>query len=92
MALTASLDRTPPTYDQGDTLTLTVSTAAGERDWTIQKPGTAHVDIPGVGAAEVTYVLNVPAGTPLPVNVADPDLTWTLVSDDGVTVVFTATA
>lgn len=91
MALTATLDRTPPTYAEGETITLTVTTSPGERDTTVETPGTVHIDVPGVGTADVVYVLTKP-GDPVDVVVTDPDLIWVEESDDGDVAVFTAIA
>lgn len=89
MALAAKLDKT--TYAPGEPMVLTVTTAPGERDRTIDTPMTIHVDVEGVGAADVSGVLKKPT-TPAAVVVTDPDRTWTTTSDSGTSVVSTAKA
>lgn len=91
MALTVSFDR--PSYSPGDTMKMTISVAAGERDQYKNTPGTVHIEVPGVGAADATYTLKQKLPDPVPVTVDDPSgKVWTVVTDNGVTQVRTATA
>lgn len=91
MALTATLDKT--TYAPNDTMTLTVKTAAGERNASVDTPGTAHIDVPGVGTGDASFVLHRASSTPAPITVIDSTgRTWAPVSDDGTTATYTAKA
>lgn len=90
MALTANLDKA--TYTTGEKMTLTVKTAAGERDVYQDTPGSAHIDVAGVGSTDVTFILRKKMAGTAPVVVTDPNRGWTAVSDDGATAVYTATA
>lgn len=85
MALTAKLDKA--TYAPGDTMTLTVKTATGERN--VDVPVTVQVDVAGLGSATATAVVDKP---PLPIVVTDPNRVWALVSDDETTAVYTSVA
>lgn len=85
MALTAKLDKT--TYAPGDTMTLTVTTAAGERN--VDVPVSVHVEVAGLGGADATAIIDKP---PLAITVVDSSRVWTQQSDDETTAVFTATA
>lgn len=89
MSVTAKLDK--GVYAPGDTMTLTVTTSAGERDQIADTPFTVHVSVAGVGDADVTASLRRQVGTAAVV-VTDPARSWTAKSDDGVTAVFTAKA
>ena len=85
MALNVKLDKA--TYAPGDRMTLTVTTAAGERSQDV--PVTVHIDVAGVGSTDVTGTIAKPAA---PVAVVDSARVWSQQSDDGTTAVFTATA
>lgn len=89
MALSAKFDK--PEYNEGDTVTLTITTTAEDRDRYSVTPFTVHVAVPGVGEADVTANLRKQIDD-APVVVTDPTRTWTLVSDDGVKAVFTSKA
>lgn len=89
MTLKATLDKS--TYTPGETMTLTVTTAPGERDRFVDTPFTTHVSVEGVGEGEVSGVLRQPTD-PAEVVVNDPDRVWAPVSDDTVTAVFTSKA
>lgn len=89
MALTAKLDKA--VYNPGDTMTLTVTTTAEERDRYVDTPFTVHVSVPGVGETDITAALKKQAAD-APVVVTDPDRTWAQASDDGVKAVFTTKA
>lgn len=85
MALTIKLDK--DTYAPGDEMTLTVTTAPGERN--VDVPVAVHVEVAGLGGADATAVIDKP---PLAVTVVDSSRVWTQVSDDETTAVYTATA
>lgn len=89
MALTAKFDKA--VYTPGDTMTLTVTTTAEERDRFTDTPFTVHVSVVGVGDADVTAALHKQVADAAVV-VTDPDRTWAQVSDDGVKAVFTTKA
>lgn len=89
MALTAKFDKA--VYAAGETMTLTVTTTAEERDRYADTPLTVHVSVAGVGEADVTAALRKQVAD-APVVITDPDRTWTQVSDDGVKAVFTTKA
>lgn len=89
MAVTPKLDK--GRYVPGETMTLTVTTAAGERDTTIEVPFTVAVSVPGVGEGAATAVLVKP-GPLAPVVVTDADRTWVAGDDTGKVAVFTAKA
>lgn len=89
MAVTAQFDKA--VYVPGDTMTLTVTTTAEDRDRYTETPFVVHVSVAGVGDADVTASLRKQIDD-APVVVTDPDRSWTLVSDDGVKAVFTAKA
>lgn len=85
MALTATLDKT--TYTPGEPMTLTVTTAPGERN--VDVPIAVHVEVAGLGGADLTATIDKP---PLAITVVDSARVWTLKSDDETTAVFTAAA
>jgi hypothetical protein len=85
MALTASLNKS--TYSPGETMTLTVTTAPGERN--VDVPIAVHVEVAGLGGVDLTGLVDKP---PLAITVVDSSRVWTPVSDDETTAIFTATA
>lgn len=89
MALHLTLDKS--VYAPGDLMTLTVATDPHDRDTFRDTPVTVHVDVPGLGGGDATGTLRSPAG-PAPVAVSDASRPWSLVSDDGQTAVYSATA
>lgn len=91
MSLNATLDKS--TYAPNEKMTLTVRTAAGERDVVLDTPGTAHIDVPGVGSGDAPFVLHRTLAMPAPITVTDSTgKTWSPVSDNGTTATYTATA
>lgn len=94
MALTATLNKT--TYTVGETMTLTVTTTAGDRDQFTDHPGTVTVDPDGTAGpiqpVTVDYVAKSKDTLPVPVIVTDPERTWTKQSDNGLVAVFTTVA
>lgn len=91
MALAATLDKS--LYTEGDTITLTVTTAAGERVELAEFPFTVHVAVGSVGSVDAAGAVRKPTGEKVPVEVSDSDArTWAAGADDGLTAVFTATA
>ena len=85
MSLTASLDKS--TYAPGETMTLTVTTDAGERN--VDKQVSGQVSLAGSDPLPFSALVDYP---PLPITVTDPDRIWTKQSDDETTAVYTATA
>ena len=89
MAINATFDK--PVYNVGETMTLTVKTTTADRDRFIDTPFTVHLSIAGTGDGEASASVRRQIADALVV-VTDADRTWTQVSDDGVTAVFTAKA
>lgn len=89
MALTVTLDQS--VYEPGDPMVLTVVTAPEDRDRFIETPFTVDVSVAGVGAGQATALLKEPT-TDAPVSISDPSRTWTVRSDDGVTLIADAIA
>lgn len=89
MAILATLDK--GVYNVGETMTLTVTTDAADRDRFVEVPFTVTVSVVGTGSGDAAAMLRQQVGDAAVV-VSDPDRTWTQVSDDGITAVFTATA
>lgn len=74
-------------YVVGETVTLTVKTAPGERE--ISKTHTMNVSIDGLG--EGTGTFKIVSDKPAEITIVS-DLLWTLVNDDGNTAVYTTVA
>lgn len=87
MSLNATFDRASAVYAPGDTITLTVTNGPLERN--NDQPISVTVSVPGLGETVLTGKIDRPD---TPVQVTDADRVWTLVSDNGATAVFTATA
>lgn len=85
----------PDKYATGEKMTLTITSAPGDRATFEDVPGRVTVD-PDAGGpiqpATVDYVAKRPTGTPSPLAVTDPDRAWVKVSDDGTVAVYTSTA
>ena len=86
MATTAKLDKT--SYSPGETMTLTVTSGAGER--ANDKPISVKVSIPEL-SVDTTLTGKVD-GPDFAVVVTDTSRVWTPVSDNGTVAVFTAKA
>lgn len=89
MALTVTLDQA--VYEPGDPMVLTVACDPADRDRFVETPFTVNVNVPGTGAGEATALLRQQVAD-APVTISDPDRTWIVRSDDGVTLVADATA
>lgn len=91
---TLTLNKTTP-YTPGETMTLTITFAAGERDLFEDVPGRVTVDPDADGPIQpvtLDYVAKKKTATPAPLTVTDPQRAWTKVSDDGATAVYTSKA
>ena len=89
MAISVTLDKA--VYVPGDQMTLTVVCAPADRDRFVETPFSVLVSVLGGGTGEATASLRQQVGD-APVTITDPDRTWVVESDDGVTLVATATA
>ena len=86
----------PPVFSQsGNTLTLTITTAPGDRDQYENVPGRVTVDPDSDGPiqpATVDYVAKRKLPDPAPLKVTDDSgRVWTKVSDTGTVATYTAT-
>lgn len=89
MALTAAVTQA------GTVLTLTITTAPGDRDQYETLPGTVTVDPDGAGPfapATVNYESKRKLAAPAPLVVTDPARTWTKVDDNGTVAHYTSPA
>ena len=89
MALTVTLDQA--VYTPGDPMVLTVVTDPADRDRFIETPFTVAVSVLGGGTGEAAAMLREQVGD-APVSIVDPDRTWVVRSDDGVTLIADANA
>lgn len=89
MAISVTLDKA--VYNPGDPMVLTVVTDPADRDRFIETPFTVNVSVPGTGTGSATANLREQVAD-APVNISDPDRTWTVRSDDGVTLIADAVA
>lgn len=90
MALTAEI--TPPVLAPGQTMTLTVTCPPQDRDRYIETPITITASVAGVGETTASATLRRQTDDEVVVVIDPTSRTWTLLSDDGATAVFTATA
>ena len=90
MALAAALDKT--IYTEGETITLTVTTAPEDRASFEDVPVVVHVVV-GELTADVAGAVRKPSGELLPIVVTDSGArVWFPGADTGTSALFTATA
>ncbi len=89
MAISVTLNKAD--YTPGDPMTLTVVCDPEDRDRYITTPFTVNVNVPGTGSGAASANLILPTDD-APVIINDPERTWTVRSDDGVTLIADATA